>query len=346
MLTAVLLASKIMFTGIVALVPSEANNHLVRVVVPSGCTAHSAAIPSHVTYVMFLMEQWEAAGSTGRVPDFVYRGGANGDIEIGVCVLDEEYLEMSGSFAKTDLCQPTISPFNIEPCESPNPMTIQPFPAVDGQVPIATEDSLQWLLDLEKANPDLKSWIKNDVLQDKPQMHDVALRMNLEHGRLTVGKSSFDLRFAYRYDAGGGCQALAKAAVVTMDDENDPATLTFKSTPFSSSKTAELPLHLSSTDREIVVLIGNEPLKHVKESMGILLGAPPSPQHVNTADHLHLIEKLLALTQNARLITPDELPAGACQNGKSPKVSPAHQAGNGGTCNPTGMPAKDPAGKG
>lgn len=334
MLTALLLATKLMYTGVVVLVPSAKDPSLVRVVVPNG-RIPQGSVPAHVPYVMFRMDQWVR---TSRTPDLIFEDPLNG-LQFGVCILDEEYLAVSGSFQSTALCKPTESLFPVTTCRDPKPSVAKPFPKVELESLFTEEDSLHWLLDLGYANPNIQTKIKDDVLQQKPQNHDVAMRMDLTAGRLTVVPESFDLHYGYRLNAAGTCQALARAVVVTVDDSSNPSTLELTSTSFTGTG-KELPLQLSASSGDLVVLFGNEPAPHVQQAVNIYLGARPSVHHEDTTDHLQLIKRLLV--PGTPLNVPREIPAGACQNGRSPATT-GGAGGDGGTCNPSAMPATDPA---
>lgn len=304
-------------------------------VVPNG-TVPFKSVPSHVAYVMFDMRNLDPDPS-GRKPDIVFTASG---LKFGVCLINQELLKVSGTFARTPLCQPTHSSFAIADCASPQPNVAEAFPTVTNEL-AAAQDSLQWLLEVGTANAGIESKIDKDVLQDTPKPGRVALRMNLTAGKMTVAKRSFDFRFAYQLQADGTCQALAKAVIITMDDVNTPSTLSFESTSFDGI-TKHPVLKLVSSTGDLAVLIGNEPPADVEMSVSILRGTPLSSHHEDTTNHMMLVANLLSDTAT-ELVLPAEIPAGACQRGHS-FSTPAEPTGDGGTCNPHGMPAMDPVG--
>ena len=337
MLTSLLLAMKVMFTGVVLLVPSQQDPHLVRVVVPNGRMPGIPRVPPHFAYVMFRIRDLDPAG---RKPDIHFMGGVNGNIPVGVVFIDKEHLALSGSFESTPLCEPTASSFGIAGCTMAAPHVRSPFPEVREVVPVAFQDSLHWLYDFRHSDPDIATKIQDDVLRSHPTSGNVALRMNLTSGKMTVVPKSFDLRYAYRVRRNGMCQAVARMVAVTMNETGYPSNLVLTSTSFDGAS-ANLPLKLTATAGDLEVLIGNEALDHIEHTVDLFLGTPgSSEQHEDTTDHMRILGRLF---QNGTVLTtPGEIPAGACQNGDSPDV-PDGSAGGGGTCNPSGMPAKDPA---
>ncbi|HXH93454.1 MAG TPA: hypothetical protein VNN25_17865 [Thermoanaerobaculia bacterium] len=340
MLNAALFTTKVMLTGVLLLVPSAKNNHLVRVIAPNGSIQH-LGLPTHVSYVMFNIDNWDPSG---RKPDFfVSRPDPNDPTHManfGVCEIDKEYLEATGSFTQSPLCQPTPSSFALAPCNLTARRTDQAFPSVINENLVTNQDSLQWLFDFSRANPDIASHISDDVLQVKPATGKASLRMDLKFGEMRVLPNSFDLHYAYRLTATGTCQALARAVVVNLENSQDPSTLTLTSTSFSGSVT-QLPLKLSASTGDLAVLIGNEPLESIPMSVDFLLGDTSSQHHEDTTDHQQRIRDLLSGLST--LITPAEIPAGACQNGHAPRIKTG-AAGGGGTCNPGGTPPTDPSG--
>jgi hypothetical protein len=338
---AVLLATKmtLVFTGVTLLVPSASNHNLVRVVTPNGLTTALSDIPPHVAYVMFDMANWNAANaaSPGRRPDMVLVDPLDGR-KFGVSLVNRELLEIGGSVDTSEkLCQPTKSEFEIDACTGAGAATTKPFPEVISPSLTPSQSSLHWLLDWGRGNPNIVSRLDPEVLRDTPASTHVSMRMNLANGKMRVLPTSFDLRFAYRYNTDGVCQALARAVTVEMQSSSTPATLTFKSTPFDGGS-SRLPLKVSSAG-DLAVLVGNEPVDHLEMSINILRGRKPSSRHEDTTGHMRLIEDLLT---GGTLNRPAEIPAGVCQLGMSPQVS--NNGSDGGTCNPNGMAAKDPAG--
>ena len=341
MLTAaVLLATKITlaFTGVTLLVPSVADSHLVRVVTPNGQTMTHSGVPKHFAYVMYTMKDWKAANtdSLGRRPDLIVIDPVDG-MRFGVSFIKGELLDIGGSFDTSEkLCKPTKSEFEIEPCFDASIGLVKPFPGMTSPT-TTSESSLHWLLDWSRGNPDIVDRLDPDVLQDKPSSTHVSMRMNLAYGRMMVLPTSFDLRYAYRYNEHGACQALARAVIVEMKGTSNSSTLTFTSRPFSNG-TVPLPLKLAASG-DLAVLIGNEPVDNLQMSVNLIRGRKPSELHQDTTGHMRLLEDLLL---SGGLVRPAEIPAGACQMGMSPSVSPTDAGSDGGTCNPNGMPAKDP----
>ena len=345
MLSAALLATKLMFTGVLLLVPSAKDNHLVRVVTPNGAIPH-LGLPTHTSYVMFNIDNWDPSG---RKPDFfISRPDPNDPtrahmVNFGVCVIDKEYLDASGSFTPSPLCQPTPSSFGVAPCSQATARTDQPFPAVTSPSLIPDQDSLHWLFDFSVANPDISAHISDDVLRQKPTTGKTSLRMDLRVGEMRVLTRSFDLHYAYQLTPKGSCQALARAVVVNLENTRAPATLTLTSTPFGDS-TTQLPLKLSASTGDLIVLIGNEPRDSIPMSLDFLVTDSVARAHEDTTDHEQRIRDLLVGVP--MLITPAEIPAGVCQNGYSPQITPNTASGGGGTCNPGGTSPTDPSGGG
>jgi len=165
-----------------------------------------------------------------------------------------------------------------------------PAPLHDASLSVSDE-SLHWLFDFGQVNESLAKRIDITLLDKQPDATRVILRMDLGVGKLATEANTFDLRYAYRLADSGKCQALSKAVGVTLQNPAGAATLIIHSTPFGHA-TAPEPLILSRAaddDDDVVVLVGNEPVDAIEESIDLLVSRPRSCHHEDTTNHLLLM---------------------------------------------------------
>jgi hypothetical protein len=317
------LATKVLLTGILTLVPSAKNPHLIRVVAPNArvATDDEAAhqIPSHVTYVMFDMDDLVTSDpEVSRQPDYEVRGKDVNGIVVrkGVCLIKGEYLQVG----------PFSAPGGADVAQTFPKELLHCCTAADGK----------------------EIAIDPDVLSQTPDPDRVGLRLDLYHGVLGNENASIDPDSGTELKTSStACTKLTRLLSVTMPTSGPAATLTIKSTPFTGSL-RQLPLLLKrdAADGDLVVMIGNEPPPDLEKTIDFLID-PSRPQRSDHTMLSVLHQRILNhLTTDPDIFIPTRLVAAieTCVNGRITVTHPLPDgvAGKTDTCNPAGGYPQDP----
>jgi hypothetical protein len=333
---AVLFAVKVIYTGVVPVVPSAANTRLVRVVVPNGRVTNQnspADVPSHVAYVMFDMKDLVLPS---RQPDFTFTSNDPVTRQFGVILINSEFLALDGNFVKPEL-------------------DFEQEPALDAVRPDGSNSaSLHWMFNYTQNGVQLPA-LDTRVLLQQPDPEKVTLRMDLDFGSFAVEPDTISDKFAFIVSDDGECQSLARAVSLKMpsDVKFDRNELTLASTPFRG-EVARFPLRLSRlrTDGDLKIVIGHEPVKELELSADLLDAntKPLAAAHIaahppgQLRRHMLLVQRLLTVA-NPPIFTPTRIPADQCTMlGKVKDSGNSGPQGMTGGCNPPVMPAADPPG--
>jgi hypothetical protein len=309
---AVILSAKVMFTGVLALVPSKKDHHLIRVVAPNGRVPDlaEAGIPAHVAYVMFMLDDLASKNpKESRQPDFVI--ARKDGVVVGVCLIKGEYLQ-AGPFSSTATA-----------------------PDIDEGLPAEIFECCRDPQDTHDVPLD------PSVLKKSPDPTRVGMRIDLAHGDLGNERASIDPTASYIVKGDRSCRSLTRLISATLKEAAPQ--LTIRSTPFQGSAEQTPLLLKSKTGGELRVLIGNEPLGDLEPTSDFLVD-PNSEQPAHSMDirppHMRLLRRL---TQGMQLVlTPEIIAFARCVSGVA--LPPTDNGGGGkpDVCNPTGIRPADP----